>query len=839
MDIRAMQNGKSLAILLTVASLAGALGTGCDNPADTPKPNQLPEVYLSSGPPNGDPNVNYKVHFYWNGYDPDGAVSHFEYLVTNDNVTGPILIDDSVYQTLADLDAAYPAVDYRWHKIEVHDTILSVRADSIPYGSDAADSLYFYGDDRFLFRAHHTFFLRAVDEHGAVSARPAYRTFTATTIAPVAKIEHPSDVGNVGGYDNMPQDIFFRWAGVDSVGDGTVIEPDSTRFVTLRKGDYGLDTQFSGRMINLPDSIWSSWRHWEAVDSLNDNVGGKRTLITGLTPISAGQGQGEYLFMVQAMDEAGAITSHYEDGKNLRKLRIVSSLQPTIAISEDILGVRVSSSDQTFDFTIAERQPLNLTWSANADSYGSEITGMRFGWDILDTANDDEWSSWSLSKTSSSNSFVSGSHTFYLEARDYSGYTTQVLYRLFVVPFTMDRDLLFIDDYSNLASSDPDQSWPDGEDFAFGTYYLPDEAQRTFWNAILMEYGGYDPVVDFFKVSVVEPKPPFQRVASYKRLIWEVKEEQAGESGLAEVSRFVDTYVVNQVPFDYLAAFMDRGGHALICGSQPVFAMLPMITEMGSATYERKSPMAFLKHLGYSQGGPGESAAAVQRFLPWSHFGVDAVVKPVDQTAKNYTWTRADFITFRIFWGLAGMGYPGDELDRFPISSDWAPADTLRFRPDVYQWLADAGAVFMEQAINRVPPRVDCDLFDCVNPPPLFGTDMVEIYNWDFFATKFTPNLVYRQNMFIPLLTYRPADDTTRWGSNPTNVHTALTDDGENFDELNYSMGGAGEHAIAVIGLRNPETPSVLMGMVPYYLAEDEAQGFIDHVLIDIFNMVK
>lgn len=825
-----MRTQRILPFGLAVA-LALGVGLGCDNPEDTPKLNQAPEVLLSSGPANGDANVNYKVHFYWHGYDPDGRVERFEYLVTNDEVTGSLIIDEHIYETLAALDAAFPQVDYSWRSIEVHDTTISVTADSIPVDGADEDDIYFYGDDRFLFRAHHTFFIRAVDEDGAHSERPAHRTFTATTIAPEVKINHPSDIGGVGGYDQLPTDIFFRWAGNDSVGDGTVIEPDSTRYALLKRGDLGIDLQFTGRVLDFPDSVWSIWRGWDQVDSLNENLGGKRALITGLTPASQGGGAGFYQFFVQAKDEAGAITSHFEDGKNLRRIRAVTSLAPRVTVTEPVLGVRVSSNNQTYDFTVAESQPISLTWSASAADYGSEITGFRFGWDILDTANDEEWSSWSLSTTSTQASFVSGSHSFFLEARDYSGTTTRVVYRFYVVPFTMERDLLFIDDYNNTASANFAQSWQGAPNnpLYWGTYYLPNDQQKDFWDAILEEYAGYDPVVDFFRVGTINPIPPFETVALYKRIIWEVKEGGPGEAGLSRVARFVDVYAVSSVPFDYLSAFMDRGGHLLLCGSNPVLAMLPTSGDMPE-TYERRLPMAFIKHLSYSEGSSSESQAAVGRFLPYKYFGLDAVVKGADQDARTFDWTGPDWRTVRSFWGLYSPGYAGAELASFPNTTGWAPGDTLRFRPDVYQWFRAAGAHF-----NAIDPRA----LHCTSDPDAYGLNSVEIYNWDFFRLQYDPPLNYRTSKYIPLLSYVPAEPTTRWGQTPSPDMCYLTSGGEHHDELGYSTGGGSRHTLAVIGMERPETPSVLLGFTPYYLAPDEAQGFIDHILIDIFGMTK
>jgi hypothetical protein len=809
-----------LGLLLLLLAALGACEGG--SPEGEALPNQAPRIFLSSGPLHGDPDTSYRVHFYWNGFDPDGRISHFQYLVTHDEATGSLLIDENIYDTLEGLG-------YEWSDVHAHDSTFIVSADSIPRPEDnPADSLYVYGD-RFLFRAQHTFFIRAVDEEGLHSELPKHRSFTATTIAPTVKIVFPSDLGGVGGYDGMPPDIFFRWTGNDSVGDGTIIEPDSTRYALLRRGDLGLDQQSQGSILSFPDSTWTIWRGWDDVDSLNTEVGGKKALVEGLTPTSSGAGQGYYLFLVQAKDEAGAITSHFVDGQNLRKLRVVSSLQPIMVVREHSLGTNFTRNDQIYDYSVAEDQPLQLSWRASAAEYGSEITGYRFGWDILDPSNDEEWSSWSLSNTSSSASFPGGTHSFYVEARDFSGTMIRVIYRFVVVPFTMTSELLFVDDYDNSRVSDPLQGWPNGPDFTWGTLPHDQGAHMAWWWELLQGYTGYIAPRDYFRVNVVDKKPYIEILGQYRRVIWEVRESDPWESGLSRVCGFVDPYTEPPtLPYDYLGAFMDRGGQALICGTFPVFSLLPTPGLMGDNSYERKSPVALLKHLGYSQGDVNESTAAIQQFLPWRHFGIDTAVKPVDPNPRDFYGGNSDLKTTRTFWGMVGAGYPGGELSEFPISTGWAPGDTLFFSPEVYEWLADAAPIFNN------PDDWDSEMGDF----NFFGLADAEIYNWDRFKRAFNPPLNYRPDAFRPLLTYIPADSTTRWGQAPTAAHPFWRPEGLHYDELGYSEGG-GHQLLGVVGMRNPDAPSVLIGMVPYYLEQETAQGLIDHILIDIFGMER
>lgn len=815
---------QSNALRIGLVLLLPLLGLwGCEREPDGEAlPNQPPRIFLSSGPLQGDPDANYRVHFYWNGYDPDGRVDHFEYLITDDEVTGSLLIDTDIYGTLADLG-------YEWSTVYAHDSIFVVSADSIPDPeAEPGDSLYMYGD-HFLYRAQHTFFIRAADESGLISELPKHRTFTATTIAPEVKITFPYDLGGVGGYDGLPSDVFFRWTGNDSVGDGTIIEPDSTRYALLARGELGLDLQTAGNMLSFPDSVWTIWRHWDEVDSLDQNVGGRRTLIRGLTPAGASEGQGYYLFFVQAKDEAGAITSHFQDGKNLRKLRVVASLQPFIVVRERSLGTNTSSHDTVYDYSVAEDQPLVLTWTGSADAYGSEITGYRFGWDLLDPNNDDEWSPWSLANTGSAAAFPGGTHTFYLEARDYSGTVTRVIYRFFVVPFSMDYPLLFVDDYDNGPVSSPLQGWPDGQPYTWGTYPHAQAAHMDWWWDLLGEYGQFVHQRDFFRVNIIDKQPYIDVLGQYQRVIWEVRESDPGESGLSRIASFVDPYTYPAtVPYDYLGAFMDRGGQALICGTYPIFSTLPMPSLMGIPNYQRKGPVAFLKHLGYSQGSANESTAAIQRYLPWKHFGLDTAVKAVDSNPRSFSGAGADLKNTRTFWGMTAAVYEGGELGDIPGGAGLAPGDTLRFRPEVYEWFADAAPIFNDPD-DYAGPNGEVYQF--------FGLGDVEIYNWDYFATAFNPPLAYRSHEYRPFLSYVPADPTTRWGPTPSPEHPFLRPDGLHYNEAYYSTAAHGPHMVGLVSVHNPESPSVLLGFPPYYLDEDSARWLIDRVVGDIFGM--
>ncbi len=179
-----------------------------------------------------------------------------------------------------------------------------------------------------------------------------------------------------------------------------------------------------------------------------------------------------------------------------------------------------------------------------------------------------------------------------------------------------------------------------------------------------------------------------------------------------------------------------------------------------------------------------------------------------------------DWPTDRSYWGLVGAGVERASLAEFGNALGWAPPDTLRFRPEVYQWFAAAWPIFAPAAGR-------------------FGLADAEIYNWDWLAAAYSPPLAYRESEYRPLLYYVPADSTTRWGRAPAAEHAATTPGGAPYCEACYSRGGPGRHALAVVGLGEAASPSVLLGLTPYYLADEDARGLIGHILTDIMALPR
>src|SRR5262245_51437465 len=75
-----------LQYVVVVGALAGLGACASDTIDGKHSENQAPTVWLAAAPPEGSTGT-YTVNLFWGGWDPDGEIRKYEYLVT-DNVTG-------------------------------------------------------------------------------------------------------------------------------------------------------------------------------------------------------------------------------------------------------------------------------------------------------------------------------------------------------------------------------------------------------------------------------------------------------------------------------------------------------------------------------------------------------------------------------------------------------------------------------------------------------------------------------------------------------------------------------------------------------------------------------
>jgi hypothetical protein len=104
-------------------------------------------------------------------------------------------------------------------------------------------------------------------------------------------------------------------------------------------------------------------------------------------------------------------------------------LTVTGALIDDIVTSSTTTPITTVD--VATGTSLSFCWSATAGTSGSPVAGYRYGWDVLDP-NDDE--QWPMPFTpfdqevacSPGQTFAAGSHMFYVEVIDNDGFKSRV-----------------------------------------------------------------------------------------------------------------------------------------------------------------------------------------------------------------------------------------------------------------------------------------------------------------------------------------------------------------------------------------------------------------------------
>lgn len=575
-----------LCVLLLASGCASDEITGSD-PSNRP-----PEVWLSIGPPEGS-LVEFSVHLYWGGFDPDGNLSHFEYTITND--------EDIVFNP-ADTTGD-------WKSTDVTDSVFIFTADDIP-DSSAID---FSHMKPYEFVKPHTFFIRAVDEQGARSA-PIYRSFTSKNLSPVISVTVPRPYGTTSL--PVPPVITFRWVGLDFTGiEDETVDPDSVRSILVHTKPFGGSPETTLQYIRDHPQA-PEWTDWIAYNAPGDSGRFWRP--------SAPLSYGTYVFVVQAKDGAGAISPVYDIDKNVRFIRVNDKFTgPVLLVSNKFMN-SVSTTTTETRVTVLDMPagiPISFKWRADAASYGGTVVGYRYGWDILDLSNEDEWETTytpfvGSTASSPARSFFFGTHTFYVEVQDDSGLRSRVPIVLNIVPFTMEQPLLLIDDW---------EEGPSRPSFLKTKGALPsDEEHDDFWEEVLSDVAGFTPAADVRPYRGTLSSLPISVLAQYQAVIWNTRSlPNINTLTLAdEMLRF------GSDELNLLSLFMQAGGKVLLCGEH---AMTTAIDKSKfppirwGRTRSPSYPLIFKYELGGDQTGPYESPGVGETSFPYDDYCLNVI----------------------------------------------------------------------------------------------------------------------------------------------------------------------------------------------------------------------
>ncbi len=566
--------------------------------------NEPPHVWLAAAPPEGSDDT-YRVHMFWGGWDPDGEVDHYEYAIA-DNHDG---VFDPADTTGAD----------KWHPVWSNDSTFVFTADVLVDSSTV--------DPVTRFERSHTFFIRAVDREGLASREPAYRSFTAWTLSPRVTLQVPRRAGLAPAL--VPPITTFSWKAVDFVN--SLFEeqdPDSVRWILhpVQGSDFTDAIEWVRTHPNSDE--WYPWTDYRAPQD------------SGKFWVSPPLAFGNYVFAIQAKDEAGAVTPVFDETLNLRRITVTRrNAGPVLTVFNEFTGmIQTTSPDAPVVIVdMPAGVPLQFRLSADASAYGGVVSGYRYGWDITDLSDPSQWevdftpitSTWTLLPV---RSFFFGTHTLVVEVVDNSGTTSRVTMRINMIQFAMNRDLLLIDDYFEK---------PGGSGLGKTNGGVPsDEEHDAFWIDMLSDYAGFNPATDVIQVrsgqrfSIVD-------VANYKSIIWNAWGgyglTQTFRPLLFEFIRFRSKQATSagsagKIRPNIVSLFMRAGGHLMLCGEQPLTQVIQPDKFAGAPRF----PLLFKYELDGNQTGNYSGQVESEDFAGDQSFAYrDACVSVLDVASSG------------------------------------------------------------------------------------------------------------------------------------------------------------------------------------------------------------
>ncbi len=520
-------------IIACAALLAAALFGACseDLYTGTDRVNQPPTIRLVHGPEREHLTV-YQVHFYWMGYDTDGRIEHYEYVLASGDPIG--------------FDPADTTGLDKWTKTELTDIEFEVSADEMDTIITIAYNTYA------RFHKTHTFFVRAVDDRGMRSGT-VYQSFTAFTLAPHIFITEPPPEPTVDTQFLTPV-IVFKWEGKDPIDSPwNYQQVDSVRYMY---------TVYYSRLIEdlnkRPETFNDKWSPWVSYEAPADS--GKGTILGDDELLEFTRA---YVFVVQAMDEAGAISAIFDEKTNVRRFMIKEPTGPLLEVREPYLGTHYFIGTKLNPLALYTPAGflLNFKWVGDASDYGAFVSTYRYGWDIKDLADPSQWEVDAAPhhKKAPQRSFISGVHSFFIEAVDNIGVVTLAKIDITVIPTTMDRDLLWVDDFPS-------------NDFIQIVYATPTETQHDeFWIDICSRARQFDPDIDIYDTAENDYfTPDLSRLWRYKNVIWTYGTARWDFNTWIQTVNFTPEQALDRLggkyTYNILQFYMLLGGHVWTCG---------------------------------------------------------------------------------------------------------------------------------------------------------------------------------------------------------------------------------------------------------------------------------
>jgi hypothetical protein len=231
---------------------------------------------------------------------------------------------------------------------------------------------------------------------------------------------------------------------------------------------------------------------------------------------------------------------------------------PELVVWEPLLGTRTFYSSinwQNPALEVFSGIEFSFRWYGTSRNAERDLFVYRYGWDIENLEEDDDWDSgWNpLIKRSAPRSFSSGVHVFYVEVMNLSGETALARVEIEVIPYTAERDLLWIDDYP-LGGYIPSMIEPS------------EEAHDEFWTDICSMAPGFDPSMDIYDTmeNNFRYPIPLSLLAKYKHVVW--TSSSSIRTVWQKTVEFHPTPSIAPMYVNNLRMFLAAGGSALTCG---------------------------------------------------------------------------------------------------------------------------------------------------------------------------------------------------------------------------------------------------------------------------------
>jgi hypothetical protein len=475
--------GFRLAAALTgLVALGVLVVAGCNDTISVPVRNQPPGVAITGGivqvPPDRGTkdSVSYAAEILWAGWDPDGVVDHYQYVID---------VPDEL------LDRVHDPEDYG---IAWRDTV-AFRA-NFTFRTDEQDSLL--GEPIPRFRGDHTFYVRAVDNEGGVS-RADYVNFTAVNFSPRTTITSPPGAAT-GNVLNIGKAFNFCWEGFDPDS------PDPRR----------QPVAYEWKLKQMPKDWNPSGRDAQfCVDVLAADIPWYRQSADTTCQHFSLQTGHPYILAVRAIDEAGAVETRFVMGQNTVILDSSAGnpTSPILVVTSPELG-RVVFPGPIVEMEVALGKCLYFNLHGDARGYGGELQGYEWGLDVDPDGTEGFSGITKMERTGPVCLETPGLHTLVLRCRDTGGGVTDGILYIRAIPLTFGKEMVYIDDFRRVISQgfrDADQDRRNREMLAAAGIPVDDPTQ--FRQIDL--WGPNDDQTDPTQLRLSD-------IADYKMVYWDV-----------------------------------------------------------------------------------------------------------------------------------------------------------------------------------------------------------------------------------------------------------------------------------------------------------------------------